>query len=465
MHELPEEFKDAPFPSTPITRPKRAAAKPAWPKRRTPRGVVLAIATLLVAGALVGAFLLVRPLTLLVQGSGTIYSVTPQSRQPLPERNQSNPGGPMILSAPTPPFFLDGSLYRDTQVYRANTGVLVQQYLPTLGKVMVYDPKLVDGMLFMAVRVGIDQGAGKMVMYALRTSDGTVLWKWDNCGESDNMTAPLIIGDSLYFACESAPGNYRLYGLQASTGKLLWSDDLPGEVGDALVGDQQALYIQAGNQILAESTATGRLLWQKSFGDDTSIYQVALNRDIVYVSDAQIFSALRTSDGSQLWAYKFIGDYTYIQAIVTQTMTYLFANEPSRLPSIYALDSATGILRWQKQLPSQDYSPVVDQGNLYLISNVFVPINAYYSSPIKRMLLAIQGRDGRTLWQQDIAWNKNKLNVSLEALPELTAGDGRIYLIDWTQSVSDFTKMSATMAAFAESNGMLLWTRGGFGQH
>ncbi len=203
MHELPEEFKDAPFPSTPITRPKRAAAKPAWPKRRTPRGVVLAIATLLVAGALVGAFLLVRPLTLLVQGSGTIYSVTPQGGQPLPE----------------------------------------------------------------------------------------------------------------------------------------------------------------------------------------------------------------------------------------------------------------------KQLPSQDYSPLVDQGNLYLISNVFVPINAYYSSPIKRMLLAIQGRDGRTLWQQDIAWNKNKLNVSLEALPELTAGDGRIYLIDWTQSVSDFTKMSATMAAFAESNGMLLWTRGGFGQN
>lgn len=56
-----------------------------------------------------------------------------------------------ILSPPTPPFFLDGSLYRDMQVYRADTGVLVQQYLPTLGKVMVYDPKLVDGILFMAV--------------------------------------------------------------------------------------------------------------------------------------------------------------------------------------------------------------------------------------------------------------------------------------------------------------------------
>jgi outer membrane protein assembly factor BamB len=462
MHEPSEEFKVAPFPGT-TTHPKRATAKPARPVRRTRRGVVLALATLLVVGALVGAFLLVRPRTLPVHGSGTFYSVTPQGGQPLPKKNQPNTGGLAVLSAPTPPFFLDGSLYRDTQVYRADTGVLVQQYLPTLGKVMVYDPKLVDGMLFMAVRVGRDQGAGKMVMFALRASDGTLLWRWDNCGESDNMTAPLISGDSLSFACESAPGSWRLYGLQASTGKLRWSNNLPGEVDSALVGDQQALYIQAGDQILVESTATGRLLWHKSFGD--SISQIALNRGIVYVSDAHTFSALKSSDGSQLWAYKFIGDYTSIQAIVTHTMTYLFANEQSRLPNIYALDSATGILRWQKHLPSQEYAPAFDQGNLYLISTVFVPMNAYSSSPIKRTLLAIGGRDGHILWQQDIAWNKNKLNVSLEALPELTAGDGRIYLIDWTQSVSDYTKLSATMAAFAESNGRLLWSRGGFGQN
>jgi hypothetical protein len=38
-------------------------------------------------------------------------------------------------------------------------------------------------------------------------------------------------------------------------------------------------------------------------------------------------------------------------------MTYLFANEQSRLPNIYVLDSATGILRWQKHLPSQEYAP------------------------------------------------------------------------------------------------------------
>lgn len=370
----------------------------------------------------------------------------------------------MMLSAPTPPFFLHGQLYRDTQVYRADNGALIRQYVPGLGKATVYNPRLVGGVLFLAVRPGRDQGAGKMAMYALRASDGAVLWHWDDCGESDNMTAPLIIGNFLSFACESRPGSYQLYGLQASTGKLLWRDDLPGEVDMNPVGNQRAIYIQTGNQILAESLTTGRLLWQQRFGNVSALNQIAPGQDLLYVSGTNFLAALKASDGSPLWTYRFLGDYTFIQAVVTTHLAYVFANEQSRFPSIYALDSATGILRWQKHLPFRDYSPVTDQGNLYLVSNVFAPTSASFSPPTKRTLLAIQGKDGHLLWQQDIPWNKGQLNVSLEALPALTTGDGRIYLLDWTGSTTHFTDTSATLAAFAENNGALLWTRGGFGQ-
>jgi outer membrane protein assembly factor BamB len=423
------------------------------------------IAAVLIAGVLVGNVVLFRPLTPLAQGPGTTYFVTPQGGQPLPVKVQVNPGGPMILSPPTPPFFLGGNLYRNAQVYRTDTGAPVRQYLPNLGNVTVYNPRLVGGTLYMAVRTGADQGAGKMVMYALRASDGAVLWKWDDCGESDNMSAPQIINGSVYFVCENAPGLYRLYALGATTGKFLWLDTFDNEV-DGFSGDQQALYLQIGNQVLAESAATGRLLWQKSFGtSDYSINQIALGQGIIYVSDEKIFYALKTRDGSQLWKYQFIGDYTYLQAIVAPPTLYLFANEMSRPTSIYALASTTGVLRWQRQLLAQDYSPVVDQGNLYVLSNVSDASNQDYASPIKRTLLAIQGSAGRTLWQQDIPWNKGKLNISLEALPELTAGDGRLYFLDWTQSSTDFANLPITMGAFSESNGALLWTRGGFGQN
>jgi hypothetical protein len=42
--------------------------------------------------------------------------------------------------------------------------------------------------------------------------------------------------------------------------------------------------------------------------------------------------------------------------------------------------------------------------------------------------------------------------------PEVSAGGGRVYLVDWQQS-ADPQNLKATMGAFSESNGALLWTR------
>src|SRR6202043_127861 len=104
-------------------------------------------------------------------------------------------------------------------------------------------------------------------------------------------------------------------------------------------------------------------------------------------------------------------------------------------PTIYTLDGVTGALRWQKQLNSAAYGfPVVDQGNLYMVENVFATPQQLYASPLKRVLLAIQGSNGHTLWQQDIPWNKGKLNYAMIDPLKVSAGDGRIYLVDWQPS-------------------------------
>jgi outer membrane protein assembly factor BamB len=104
---------------------------------------------------------------------------------------------------------------------------------------------------------------------------------------------------------------------------------------------------------------------------------------------------------------------------------------------------------------------VVDQGNLYLVVNVFVtPRRTYsYAAPLKRTLLAIQGNDGRMLWRQDIPWNKGKLSYALIEAPAVSAGAGRVYLVDWTRAAYNPSNEPATLGAFSESNGALLWTR------
>src|SRR5581483_2568599 len=57
------------------------------------------------------------------QGGVTIYSVTPQGGPPPPATPEVNPGGPMVLTPPVPAFFLEGNLYRNSDVYRADTGL------------------------------------------------------------------------------------------------------------------------------------------------------------------------------------------------------------------------------------------------------------------------------------------------------------------------------------------------------
>ena len=67
---------------------------------------------------------------------------------------------------------------------------------------------------------------------------------------------------------------------------------------------------------------------------------------------------------------------------------------------------------------------MLDQGNLYLIYNVFSNPRASYAAPDARELLALSGRDGHTLWQTEIPWNSHHLAYAEVELPVLTVGAG-----------------------------------------
>lgn len=398
------------------------------------------------------------------QSHGPVYYVTPQGGPPPAMTPQINPGGPMILSNPMPAFFLAGEVFRNATAYRADTGAPIQQYLKSLGNVSIYQPQFARGVLYMAVR--LLSFHDDMAMYAVRASDGTILWKWDTCGDRVNMQAPLILGNAVYFVCQTSPLHYDLLALHADTGKLIWRDSFSGEIDLNLCAYRQTLYVQLGNQIIAEDAANGQQIWQQSFGfSDYPVSWMGLNQGILYIVRHQTFFALHASNGEHLWEYDFDGDYGGLEAIAAPNTLYLFARQFSGPTTIYALNGESGALRWQKRLSDSDYgTPVADQGNLYLVVNVFPQPRTNYASPIKRTLLAIRGSDGQTFWQQDIPWNKGQLNYATIEPPMVSVGGGRVYLVDWQPS-SNFSDLRATLGAFSENNGALLWTRGNFAQN
>lgn len=461
LPELPNEQEEPSISDSPAYQPGVTSSLPTHVSRRQPRKIVSIVAAVAAAALIVGVSLLALrgqpPASRdVLQGHGPVYYVTPLGG-PQPASTPQICSCPMILSGPEPALFIDGNLYRDNDVYDASTGELVQQYLKDLGSVTMYSPKLVDGTLYTAVRVG--EGAGTVVMYALHASDGAVLWHWSDCGDSENMSSPSVINRAVYFMCESAPGFWRLYALRASDGSLIWRDDLPGDVNLGLLADQQGLYVQSDNQMLAESLDTGKLLWKRSFGQQTNtLDRATLGNGMLYISQGKTFYAVQASTGTLNWEYHFIGNYGIPDPFVAQNRdVYLFVQNGSL--TIYALDGATGAMRWQKQLGNINYgSPVIDHGNLYMTIDVFANPRQFYPTHLTRELIAIQGSDGRTLWQRDIPWNKGKLGFSTIETPDVSAGDGRIYLVDWQPSVSA-QNLKATIGAFSESDGSLLWTQ------
>ncbi len=464
LPQLTAEQEETGIGSIPIVQPGITFSRPSrMPERRSwraPRITLAAIAAVLVASVLLGSFALrVQPAMFsgISHGREPVYYLTPQggpSKLPTP---QVNPGGPMILASPNPPFFIDGNVYRNSIVYRADTGAPVQQYLKGLGEVRINNPRFVDGILYMAVRT-VNARPGKMVMYAVRPGDGAVLWKWDNCGESVNMSPPTVANGAVYFICEATPNLYKLYALQARTGALLWLDTLPGVFGFDLLVNKHTLYIHQGNQLLAESANTGKLLWQRSFGvSDDYIEHAVSDNGVIYIAQENAFFALRASDGKSVWEYHFSGGYFDPVPYVDQGVVYLFVWQMNGPRTIYALDGATGVQHWQKQLSNANGFPTIDHGNLYMVVDVFARPSQAYSALIKRMLVAIRGSDGRTLWQQDIPWNKGKLTSATIGPPQVSVGGGRIYLVDWQSA--EMQNLNATMGAFSESNGALLWTR------
>ena len=169
------------------------------------------------------------------------------------------------MDPPDAAYYLNGYLYQDTSVYTATTGMPATAYQPHLGNLPAFTPHLVNGIVYMLGRVPSTQDIGKATLFALRPTDGSVLWQWNDCGESDNMDGPVFIGSSVDLDCEVAPANWRLVSLQASTGALLWSEPVPGEPGYPLVGDQQGVYLPVqdrcspGTRRRASSSGRGAL--------------------------------------------------------------------------------------------------------------------------------------------------------------------------------------------------------------
>jgi len=241
------------------------------------------------------------------------------------------------------------------------TGAVVRRYVPRSGHIVWQRTLRVDG-------YGEPIAAGGN--FYIETSDGQILaldertgrrrWqRWFGCfncrlaAEGDRLYAAGTADDS------EGNGKGRLYALDARSGATIWSSGTGADYttgaspiavgGRVFVRTMGGKYLAREFSVEAFDAATGRHLWHASVGTSKRFWFGPLAAD-------------------------------------RNTVVY-----PSEDGNLYALDAATGAVRWRMRRHENGVMPAIVNGIVW-------------ASDIDGRLIAHDGRNGRALWTSEQLW-------------------------------------------------------------
>ena len=147
-------------------------------------------------------------------------------------------------------------------------------------------------------------GSSDHGLYALRTSDGSTLWRFEtlNAVQSEPLYDPQL--DVVYFGSNDG----ALYAVHASDGAMVWRYDSGGEVARRPVLDGESIFFaNAADNLFAIDRRTGKSLWRvhrtPALGMEVSGYAgPSFDQGFVFFafSDGHV-GAYDARDGSEHW--------------------------------------------------------------------------------------------------------------------------------------------------------------------
>ncbi len=265
-------------------------------------------------------------------------------------------------------------------------------------------------------------------VYALRASDGAVLWHASVGEPLLSVTTPLVANGFVYTPA-SLPGSpYAVEGiaaLDARDGSQRWSFVTNDPPTLTLVGSTLVVVANGPPSCLAACTTdpsphrtgalyaldanSGAMLWGKT-NNSGQYALLATGLGLLYVADGSWITAYRARGGAMLWllpatseSFQGLG---YDQGSVFVMLAQIGAdNSPMPPITIAAYDAQSGRPLWQKSDPNAaDLTARIDQaigGTLYVdgfISNN-APVNATVAAST---VTAISEQSGATMWEAGV---------------------------------------------------------------
>lgn len=300
-----------------------------------------------------------------------LYADAPAYLRP-PFRRGWTYRGPILLEFP--PAIEGASLYlldddgMLRSIQKTSGRILWRQQV---GRLAAASPAAGDGRVYALVLRGISSETGRVAAY--RAVDGRQVWS--KALPSRTESSPLLRGDRLYFGSEDG----TVYALDARTGRTIWTYRADGAVKAALAFDDGKLYFgDYAGRVHAVRARDGRRVWtvgtngaRFGFGSGRFYATAAVAFGRVYLgnTDSRVYSfSART--GELAWA-RGTGSYVYASPAVANTRglgptVYIGSYDGN----LYALDARSGAERWRYGVGNRISGPPTIVGDIVYFSNL-----------------------------------------------------------------------------------------------
>lgn len=313
-------------------------------------------------------------------------------------------------------------------------------------------------------------GTVNNAFYALRASDGALLWRTKIDGAVDE--PPVVTDGVVYFSTyigQSGPAN--VFALRASDGLRLWEYHAGSSYVPTPVVANGLVYLDAPNGVVALHANDGTQAWHFAAGDNTYLSSVV--NGVLYLSSHQGDSgpgtayALHAGDGSLLWQYK--SSKILDAPDVINGVAYVGAWDGT----LFALRASDGRLLWHTTLSGSPLWMQQTNDVLYVATQkVIYPTASSAASPVQALavnsllqaiapasrtiphkqiltdLYALRVSDGTTLW-------RNELNSGTDSFANwFVVDNGVIY---GTENVNTNLTNHNYVYAMRGSDSKLLW--------
>jgi eukaryotic-like serine/threonine-protein kinase len=294
----------------------------------------------------------------------------------------------------------DGAVYTNSSadgnsslltVIGATDGRLLWRY--SLSSVTPALLGIIDGTIYDLQTSGFTgQPDFKQVLYALRTSDGYVLWH-SPLMATDGLANSNVVGQSGIIYIGTGLGS--VYAFRAATGVQLWhvpqsqgigQGVVPGIVSISMVNN----IIFAGNSqgVDAYRALDGKKVWQYKQRSNPPPFQlqaVVVDGVVYFADNTGHIVALRATDGTQLWQHD-------ANDVFTRPLTVVDGLVIDDFGPVFALNASNGNQIWLRSITgSGEFS---DAGPPEIVREGIVFVGSVDGS-----VQAIQVNDGKLLWR------------------------------------------------------------------